>query len=239
MHASVSILIAALLASPLVSAHGKVAVVTGDLGGNGTALGIKGAVVAGAGTNSKTELDTTTFNVGNANCGETVAGGTNKAATGIKAAMALSGSTLPQISMNNASISGTFHIVTSDGAGPLSAMVDTTGLGDFTNAVKATVTTQVPGTKGNIKKTTKRWEELAIRAGLMKRATNINEDYPFAVAIPAGTNCTGTVAGQTNVCMIKIVNPSNAGPFGGCVAVQQSANGTTTARRSVAQPLRV
>lgn len=99
--------------------------------------------------------------------------------------MALSGSTLPQISMNNASISGTFHIVTSDGAGPLSAMVDTTGLGDFTNAVKATVTTQVPGTKGNIKKTTKRWEELAIRAGLMKRATNINEDYPFAVAIPA------------------------------------------------------
>lgn len=87
--------------------------------------------------------------------------------------------------MNNASISGTFHIVTSDGAGPLSAMVDTTGLGDFSNAVKATVTTQVPGTKGNIKKTTKRWEELAIRAGLMKRATNINEDYPFAVAIPA------------------------------------------------------
>lgn len=63
MRASISILIAALLTSPLVSAHGKVAVVTGDLGGNGTALGIKGAVVAGAGPNSKTELDTTTFNV--------------------------------------------------------------------------------------------------------------------------------------------------------------------------------
>lgn len=31
--------------------------------------------------------------------------------------MALSGNTLPQISTDNASISGTFHIVTSDGAG--------------------------------------------------------------------------------------------------------------------------
>jgi len=91
--------------------------------------------------------------------------------------MALSGDTLPQISTSNASISGTFHIVTSDGAGPVTAMVDTTGLGDFTNAVKATITTQVPGKGGNIKKTTKRWEELMIRAGIMKRATNINEDY--------------------------------------------------------------
>lgn len=68
---SVSIFITALLASPLVSAHGKVAVVSGDLGGNGTALGIKGAVVAGAGSNSKTELDTTVFNQGNDNCGQT------------------------------------------------------------------------------------------------------------------------------------------------------------------------
>jgi hypothetical protein len=64
-----------------------------------------------------------------------------------------------------------------------------------------------------------------IRAGLMKRATNINEDYvsdmgtlryfvrqanmhkPFAFAFPAGTTCTGTVAGQSIDCMVKIVNP--------------------------------
>jgi hypothetical protein len=71
MIAAASLFIAALMASPFVVAHGKVAVVTGDLGGNGTALGIKGAVVAGAGPNSKTELDTTTFNVGSNNCGET------------------------------------------------------------------------------------------------------------------------------------------------------------------------
>lgn len=66
-----SILIGLFALSPLVAAHGKVAVVTGDLGGNGTALGIKGAVVAGAGSNSKTELDTTVFNTGSNNCGQT------------------------------------------------------------------------------------------------------------------------------------------------------------------------
>jgi hypothetical protein len=29
--------------------------------------------------------------------------------------------------------------------------------------------------------------------------------------MPAGATCTGTVAGQSNVCMVKLVNPSNAG----------------------------
>ncbi len=56
--------------------------------------------------------------------------------------------------------------------------------------------------------------------GLMKRAANVNEDFPFAATIPAGTTCTGTVANRTNVCLVKIVNPSGAGPFGGVVAVQ-------------------
>lgn len=194
---SVNVLLAALLASaPLVAAHGKVAVVTGDQGGNGTALGIKGAVVPGAGANAKTEVDTTVF-AGKAadSCGKTEAGGTNDVESGTVKSMALSGSTLPQIS-SGGSISGTMHIVTSDGAGPYSAMIDTTGTGDFTKAVKMDVTTQVPGKNGNISKS-KRWVDILARAGIMKRATNINEDYPFKVAIPAGTTCTGTVAGQS------------------------------------------
>jgi hypothetical protein len=47
----------ALALSPLVSAHGKVTVVTGNAGGNGTALAIRGGVVPGAGPNSKVCLD--------------------------------------------------------------------------------------------------------------------------------------------------------------------------------------
>lgn len=125
--------------------------------------------------------------------------------------MVQSGSTLPQIT-DGGSVSGTLHIVTSDGAGPYKAMIDTTGTGDFSTAQTMEVMTQVPGTKGNIKKSDKRaWARALQSLGIMKRATNINEDYPFKVAVPAGTNCTGTVAGQSNVCMVKLVNPSAAG----------------------------
>lgn len=57
-------------------------------------------------------------------------------------------------------------------------MVDTTGMGDFSKAVKAVVTKQIPGKKGNIQKSNqKRWERVLRSLGIMKRATNINEDY--------------------------------------------------------------
>jgi hypothetical protein len=80
----------ALLAAPLAAAHGKVAVATGDKGGNGTALGskyaplilwsapltndiaVQGGIIPGAGPNGKTELDTTVFQGKNAaGCGKT------------------------------------------------------------------------------------------------------------------------------------------------------------------------
>lgn len=48
-----NIFLFALTLSPLVSAHGKVTVVTGNAGGNGTALAIQGGVVPGTGPNSK------------------------------------------------------------------------------------------------------------------------------------------------------------------------------------------
>jgi hypothetical protein len=56
MHTS-ALIVSFLTAATQVAAHGKIAVVTGDLGGNGTALGIKGAVVPGAGPNYETEVD--------------------------------------------------------------------------------------------------------------------------------------------------------------------------------------
>jgi hypothetical protein len=91
--------------------------------------------------------------------------------------MALSGNTLPQVSPGG-SVSGVLHIVTSDGAGPYKAMVDTTGTGDFTNAMAMDVITQVPGKNGNIKKTKARaWARALESLGIYKRATNINEDF--------------------------------------------------------------
>jgi hypothetical protein len=103
--------------------------------------------------------------------------GVNDIQGGTKAAMALSGDTLPQVS-DGGWVSGTLHIVTTDGAGPYKAMIDTTGTGNFANAKTMDIVTQVPGTKGNIKKTkTKRWERILRSVGIEKRATNVNEDY--------------------------------------------------------------
>lgn len=38
--------------------------------------------------------------------------------------------------------------------------------------------------------------------------------------IPDGTTCSGMVDGMSNICLVKIVNPSTAGPFGGVVTIQ-------------------
>ena len=95
------LLFSAFAATTLVSAHGKVAVVAGDLGGNGTALGIKGAIVPGAGPNYETEVDTTVFwskdIATDDDIGYTEDGGGNNQLSDLTQPMALSGSTLPQV----------------------------------------------------------------------------------------------------------------------------------------------
>ncbi|KAK9780811.1 hypothetical protein AB5N19_07286 [Seiridium cardinale] len=228
-------LLLALAAAPLVFAHGKVAVVAGDAGGNGTALGIMGAVVPGPGPNKKTELDTTVFgktDIQTDGLGKTNAGGQNKAAD-LSAAMAQSGSTLPQVSASGGSISGTFHVVTTDGAGPIKAVLDPTGTGSFSNGVMLDATTQVPGTNGNIKPSNKRGLWTRAMDSIMKRAANVNEDFPMAFSVPAGTTCTGSMAGQSNVCLVKIANSNKAGPFGGVIAIQMA--GSAAASNSTAK----
>ncbi|ORY56351.1 uncharacterized protein BCR38DRAFT_355821 [Pseudomassariella vexata] len=223
------ILAAALISSaPLIAAHGKVTVAVGDAGGNGTALGIQGAVIPGAGRNKVTEPDTTVFKGDAADsCGRTTGQGENDIEQGTISAMQLSGNQLPQVTAGG-SLSGTLHVVTSDGAGAYTALLNADGTGQ--TWVSAEVTQQVPGTRGNIQKSDKRfWARALQSVGLMKRASNINEDYPFKVALPADMKCTGTVAGQSNICIVKLVNPSRAGPFGGCVPVQQVQPGAAPA----------
>ncbi|KAI9170694.1 hypothetical protein HJFPF1_00164 [Paramyrothecium foliicola] len=222
------VLILALAASPLVSAHGKIAVVTGDAGGNGTALGIMGGVVPGPGRNKVTEPDTTVFgstDIMTDGLGKTNGGGQNTLA-GMSAAMDMSGTTLPQISSTGGKISGTYHIVTTDGAGPIQAVLDPTGTGTFSQGVMLKTVTQVPGDGGKIKATQglNSPRSLLSRALNMitKRATNVNEDYPMEFAVPDGTTCTGSMNGQSNVCLVKIANSNKAGPFGGVIAVQMA-----------------
>lgn len=253
------IFVAALAIAPLAAAHGRVDVVTGDAGGNGTALAIKGGIVPGPGPNSKvrahqprhphtpaalltppqTEVDTTVFgktNILSDGLGRTTGSGQNNINM-IVQAMALSGNTLPQVSATGGNISGVFHIVTTDGAGPIQAVLDPTGTGKFSKGVPLTVLQQIPGNNGNIapgggknKKQGKRseeplWARALMAAGIMKRAANVNESFDFKFSVPAGTKCEGSVAGMNNVCLVKIANSNKAGPFGGVVPVQIAAAG--------------
>ncbi|KAH6654790.1 hypothetical protein BKA67DRAFT_691751 [Truncatella angustata] len=244
MHSSY-ILALTLSAVGLISAHGNVQVVTGDQGGNGTALGIKGAVVARFGANSETEKDTTVFG-GNANdpmkdgLGKTTANGKLQVSD-LADAMALSGTTLPQVSADGTgSINGTWRIVTSDGtannkAGKLFAVVDETGTGAYSKGTQLAATSDMVGNgQGNV---VQRMVTRALQAvGIQKRATNVGADAPFSVKVPAGLTCTGTDAtsGQSNFCLMKIVNNNGNGPFGGNIAFQiaGASTGNTTAAAS-------
>jgi hypothetical protein len=185
MHTS-SLLVLAFLAASMVSAHGKVTVVTGNLGGNGTALGIKGDVVARFGPNSVTEKDTTVFG-GNAKkpltdgLGKTEANGKIKVAD-LAEAMTLSGSTLPQVSADgNGTITGTWRVVTSDGTandknGNFFAVLDTTGTGKYSKGALLTATSALVGNgRGNM---VQRSVARALRVvGLQRRgATNVGAD---------------------------------------------------------------
>lgn len=221
----------ALSATPIVFAHGKVSVVTGNAGGNGTALGIQGGIVPGTGDNDVTEVDTTVFgkkNIKTNGLGETTGQGENTVEM-LEAAIAQSGDTLPQVSTTGGVLSGTFHIVTADGAGPLRAVVDTTGTGKFKKGTELSVITQVPGNDGNIQPDAdveeKRslWTRGLEAVGLKKRsAANINKDFPMAFSFPDGLQCTGEISGIENVCLVKIANANDAGPFGGVVAIQMT-----------------
>jgi hypothetical protein len=100
----------------------------------------------------------------------------------MSAVVAQSGSTLPQVS-NGGNLTGTLHIVTTDGAGPYTAIVDPTGTGAFASGAKANVVQQVPGNQGEIRTDgtvpgQRRWtSSIMKRAGLYKRAANVNKDY--------------------------------------------------------------
>ena len=65
-------------------------------------------------------------------------------------------------------------------------------------------------------------------------------DFPLTAAVPNGQECTGEVAGQENVCLVRCMNAANAGPFGGVIPVQLAgANNTAAAaRRSLSRAVK-
>jgi len=202
-----SIALALLAASQLVAGHGAIVKAVGDAGGAGSAIGVDPATPRDGTKRNPFQQDSTRFKGDNAaTCGQTLGGGENDITAGTKAVMANNGNTLPQVSPGG-SIMMTLHQVNGDGAGPYSCQINADGTGgDWTDI---NVTTQV--------------------AGKNSRSNAKAVDLPLKAAIPAGQTCTGTVAGQNNVCMVKCMNAARAGPFGGCVPVQMAQGGAAPA----------
>ena len=59
-------------------------------------------------------------------------------------------------------------------------------------------------------------------AGLSGTTTT---DFPIKVQMPAGMTCSGTVAGVSGVCIVRVKNSTPAGPFGGSAAFTQEGAG--------------
>jgi len=211
-----------------VHAHSKIDIVYGNLGGNGTALGILGGIVPHTGRNNDTQVDATVFpkplNIKVNGLGVT-GGGKRLKPEDLELSLVLSGSTLPRVSNDgNGTISGTYRVVTGDGAGPIFAVIDTSARGVFAKGVEAKILTNVPGNKGRIR--AGGYVPYSFPPKLRKRAPNVNLKYPFTIAIPIGTQCSGKVAGKEGVCFMKVSNLNKNGPFGGVIAFQVKGNGT-------------
>jgi hypothetical protein len=112
---------------------------------------------------------------------------------------------LPTVAQNGV-VNLNFHQVNADGAGPYTAAVDPTSGGTDEAAFQpATMAVNVPG-KNSLD------------------GQNKASDMQLQVQMPAGMKCAGNVAGQQNVCVVRIQNQALAGPFGGSAVFQQEGN---------------
>lgn len=204
-----NIVFALFVAADLAAAHSVITNAVGDAGGSGMALGVDTSTPRDGTRRRPFQTDATRFRGQSAETvGETLAGGDNNVEQGTVDIMEETGDQLPQVSQGG-SIEMTVHQVNSDGAGPYTCMINSDGTGNSWENIP--VTTNVEGN-----------DRGRNRDGEMG-------DFPLVASIPAGQECTGTVAGEDNVCLVRCQNPARAGPFGGVVPVQmtQATGGNT------------
>ncbi|GKT51517.1 uncharacterized protein ColSpa_11698 [Colletotrichum spaethianum] len=207
-----------LAAANLVAGHGAIIGASSTLGGSGMALGVDLATPRDGTRATPFQQDSTRFKGPNADTfGQTTGGGENDLEAGTKAIMSATGDMLPQVAPGS-TLDLTVHQVNGDGAGPYDCMINADATGASWTNINVPVT--VPG------------QNSRNRAGAMT-------DFPIKAEIPADQTCTGTVAGQANVCLVRCQNGARAGPFGGIVPVQMAQAGNTpaAARRNLARAI--
>ncbi|KAK3353525.1 hypothetical protein B0T25DRAFT_591045 [Lasiosphaeria hispida] len=207
-----------LSTASLVAGHGAIISATGDAGGTGMALGIDTSTPRDGTRRNPFQQDSTRFRGDAAETfGETLGGGDNQLEAGTAAIMAETGTELPQVSQGG-EVQMTLHQVNADGGGPYTCMINADSTGQQWTNIQ--VTTTPPGRNS-------------------RNREGAATDFPLTAAIPAAQNCTGTVAGQENVCLVRCQNDARAGPFGGVVPVQLAGAATpAAARRALARRVR-
>ncbi|KID98054.1 CAS1 appressorium specific protein, partial [Metarhizium majus ARSEF 297] len=189
-----------LLAAQLVSGHAAITNAVGNAGGVGRALGIDSSTPRDGTRRNPFQQDATRFRGASAKTvGETVGAGSNDVESGTQAIMSEMGGQLPQVTPGG-NLQMTLHQVNGDGAGPYTCMINSDGTAQ--NWKNIQVTENVDGNQRG------------------RNNAGSASDHPLTAAIPAGQECTGNVAGQDNVCLVRCQNPARAGPFGGVVPVQ-------------------
>ncbi|KAH6695236.1 hypothetical protein F5X68DRAFT_272656 [Plectosphaerella plurivora] len=205
--------ICALLASTrLVAGHAAIIAAVGDAGGSGMGLGVDTSTPRDGTDDDPFQRDATRFDGDLAtSVGETEGFGNNNIESGTTAIMTELGDQLPQVSPGGY-LNMTLHQVNADGGGPYTCMINSDGTAATWQPITVSVTP--PGEDSRSRRTQA-------------------SDQPMVAEIPANQACTGTVAGQPNVCMVRCQNDANAGPFGGVVPVQLAGagNGTAAAAR--------
>ncbi|KAK8128710.1 hypothetical protein PG984_009818 [Apiospora sp. TS-2023a] len=202
----------------LVAGHGAIIKAVGNAGGSGMALGVVTDTPRDGTRRNPFQQDSTRFKGDQkATVGETVGGGNNDLEAGTKAIMAETGTQLPQVTAGG-EVDMTLHQVNADGGGPYTCMLNTDGTAAKWADIQ--VTQSPPGENS-------------------RNRDGAKSDFPLKAAIPAGTTCTGTVAGQDNVCLVRCQNAARAGPFGGVVPVQMAGASTpASARRALANAIK-
>ncbi|KAL8382340.1 hypothetical protein RB595_006228 [Gaeumannomyces hyphopodioides] len=208
-----------LAGAELVAGHAAIIAATGDAGGTGMALGVDTATPRDGTRRNPFQQDATRFKgAAAATVGETVGGGTNNIAAGTTAIMAETGDQLPQVSAGG-ELTMTLHQVNGDGGGPYTCSINADGTAAQWTPI--TVKTTPPGQNS-------------------RNRQGAATDFPLVAAIPANQACTGSVAGQDNVCLVRCQNAARAGPFGGVVPIQMggeapAAGGNATAPAAAAK----
>ncbi|RYP40764.1 hypothetical protein DL769_011721 [Monosporascus sp. CRB-8-3] len=192
-----------LATARLVTGHAAIVDATGDLGGSGMALGVDPSTPRDGTRRRPFQQDSTRFRGDQEDTiGETIGAGDNDVEAGTAAILAeTGGQPLPQVSPGG-ELSMTLHQVNADGAGPYTCDINADGTGQTWESIQ--VTQSPPG------------DDSRDRDGA---AT----DFPMTAAIPADQQCTGTAAGQENLCLVRCMNGARAGPFGGVVPVQSES----------------